>query len=407
TFRVKMITEILRLTSARILSQQLVACCHSYCGLPVRGKDMMIYNNVDTESKPLLLTGHHGLITAMTFGKGSRPVLLCSASSDYVIVWDIEHCRRESKRGKLATGTVIGTLLGEIHLSFCFSDERVAACSGTTVYILSHRDRAVISTLTGHLRPITAAQFCPWNKDILVTISEDRTFKVWDFKNEAVCYDSFVLSVSPLVSVLFLEENRHLITGSTAGQIWCFSLHEDLKCHLVTKMDLENLEKRYKGRSGPPSQQIGHTEATVAGKVEISKPILKIASCSLSSDAFNKQQRDDSWLCIGSTDGLYVIDLAISEIQTVIYFTGNYSNLSIIMAGSWSVPGGCSNSVSNFSYSLFTPCLALLEFSLSDLGRPWVSDDSFSVFASSPPVPESPLNAEFKEKKAIGPKKKG
>lgn len=46
-----MVTEILRLTCDRILSQQLVACCHSYCGLAVRGKDMMIYNNVDTESK--------------------------------------------------------------------------------------------------------------------------------------------------------------------------------------------------------------------------------------------------------------------------------------------------------------------------------------------------------------------
>lgn len=42
--------------------------------------------------------------------------------------------------GKVATGTVIGTLLGEVvHLSFCFSDERVAACSGATVYVLSSK----------------------------------------------------------------------------------------------------------------------------------------------------------------------------------------------------------------------------------------------------------------------------
>lgn len=96
----------------------------------------------------------------------------------------------------------------------------------------------------------------------------------------------FFLLVSPLVSVLFLEENRLLITGSTAGQVsdggthpcdclspgkqfffrlcgassmqvWCFSLHDDLKCHLVTKMDLEKLEKRYKGQSGSLSQQTG------------------------------------------------------------------------------------------------------------------------------------------------------
>lgn len=32
--------------------------------------------------------------------------------------------------------------------------------------------------------------------------------------------------------------------------------------------------------------------------------------------------RDDSWFCIGSTDGLYVVDLATSELQTVLYFKG-------------------------------------------------------------------------------------
>lgn len=113
--------------------------------------------------QPLLLTGHHSHVNAMTFGKGSRPVLLCSASSDYVIVWDIEHCQRRIQEGKIsmslcgecfwvfqsptlffagkvASGTVIGTLLGEItHLSFCFSDEQVAACSGTTIYVLNHK----------------------------------------------------------------------------------------------------------------------------------------------------------------------------------------------------------------------------------------------------------------------------
>lgn len=49
--------------------------------------------------QPLLLTGHHGEISAMTFGKGSGPVLLCSASADYIIVWDIELCQRRTQEG--------------------------------------------------------------------------------------------------------------------------------------------------------------------------------------------------------------------------------------------------------------------------------------------------------------------
>lgn len=46
-----MVTEKLGLTCDGIPSHQQVACCQSYCGLPVHRKDMMIYNNVDTESK--------------------------------------------------------------------------------------------------------------------------------------------------------------------------------------------------------------------------------------------------------------------------------------------------------------------------------------------------------------------
>ncbi|KAM7385734.1 hypothetical protein PAMP_001795 [Pampus punctatissimus] len=240
-----MITQRLSLTCDRLLSHLQLACCRSHCGIPLHGKEMLIYSNVDKEQESLLLSGHHGEISAMTFGKRSSPVLLCSASADYIIVWDIELCQKRTKEGKVAAGTVIGTLLGEvIHLSFCFSDERVVACSGATAYILNSKRQEVISNLTGHVGPLTSAEFCPWDKDILVTASEDRTFKV--FVEVSYVQPTYLNSLaSPLLSVFFLEENRHIITGSTDGQVWCFSLPDDHKCHLVTKMDLQKMEKRY------------------------------------------------------------------------------------------------------------------------------------------------------------------
>ncbi|XP_010755045.3 WD repeat-containing protein 27 isoform X1 [Larimichthys crocea] len=396
--------EKLCLTCDRLLSHRQLACCHSYCGLPLHGKDILIYSNVDTELKPLQLTGHHGEISAMTFGKGSRPVVLCSASADYIIVWDLELCQRRTQEGKVAAGRVIGTLLGEIvHLSFCFSDERVAACSGATLYVLSSKRHEVISTLTSHRGPLTSAEFCPWNKDIIVTASEDRTFKVWDLKTEAICYQSFVLSASPLLSVFFLEENRHLITGSTDGQVWCFSLAEDHRCHLVTKMDLQKMEKRHQMHQGTGDDRV--PEQSAADKVETSKPVLKMAVCSSFTNTSNEHKKDNSWLCIGSSDGLYVVDVATSELLTVLYFR-DYPNLSITMAGSWSVSPGRDTMVFLVS-SLFTPCVALLELHLCDLERISACGEGFSVFPSSPPLPDSPLNAEFKKKEPNHPKKKG
>lgn len=60
----------------------------------------MFYWSLNVCPQPLLLTGHHGEISAMTFGKGSGPVLLCSASADYIIVWDIELCQKRTQEGE-------------------------------------------------------------------------------------------------------------------------------------------------------------------------------------------------------------------------------------------------------------------------------------------------------------------
>ncbi|XP_042358717.1 WD repeat-containing protein 27 [Plectropomus leopardus] len=402
-----MVTEKLSLTCDGLLSHRQLACCHSYCGLPLHGKEMLIYNTMEVKQQPLLLTGHHGEISAMTFGKRSGPVLLCSASADYIIVWDIELCQKRTQEGKVAAGTVIGTLLGEVvHLSFCFSDERVAACSGATVYILCSKRQDVISTLTSHLGPLTSAEFCPWNKDILVTTSEDRTFKVWNLQTEAVCYQSFVLSAYPLLSVFFLEENRHLITGSSDGQLWCFSLRDDHNCDLVTKMDLQKMEKRHQMHQQTVSHQAGSAEQSAVDKMETSKPVLEMALCTSFTGTSIELEKDSSWFCIGSSDGLYVVDLATSELLTVLYFK-DYPNLSITMAGSWSISPGRNNSMVFLVSSLFTPCVVLLELPLCDLGRTWACGEGFLVFPSSPPLHESPLNAQLKRREPEHPKKKG
>ncbi|XP_029377651.1 WD repeat-containing protein 27 [Echeneis naucrates] len=357
---------------------------------------------------PLLLTGHHGEISAMTFGQRSNPVLLCSASADYIIVWDIELCQKRVREGKVAAGTVIGTVLGEVvHLSFCVSDERVAACSGASVHILSSKRKEVISSLTGHLGHLTSAEFCPWNEDILITTSEDRTFKVWDLKTGDVCYQSFVLSASPLLSVFFLEDTRYLITGSTDGQVWCFSLHDDHKCHLVTKMDLQKMEKRHHQRCMYQAFGSQAGEAEKSAVVDTAKPVFKMASCSPFIDTNNEHLKDNSCLCVGSSDGLYVVDLATSELVTALYFK-DYPNLSITMAGSWSIsPGQEKSRMVCLVSSLFTPHVALLELHLCDKGRICASAEGFSVFPSSPLLLESPLNAELKKKEPSHPKKKG
>ncbi|XP_061545674.1 WD repeat-containing protein 27 isoform X1 [Phycodurus eques] len=389
-----MIVEKFKLTCDRLVSYQQLACSYNYTAIPLRGGDILIYCNLDVE-KTFRLSGHYGEITAMTFGKRKSPVLLCSASADYIIVWNVEVCQSRVTQGSFASGTVIGSSLGEVvHLSFCFSDERVVACSGAAAYILSSQKQETIAALTGHLGPVTSAEFCPWHKHILVTTSEDRTFKLWDLHTETAFYQSFVLSASPLLSVFFMMKNNYMITGSTDGQVWCFSFSNQFSCQLVTKIDLHKSERRH---------QAGVAEKS--SEVDISKPVLTMASVSTSNDT-NAEKRDESWLCVGSTDGLYLVNLATSELLTVLHFT-DYPNLSIAMAGSWVFSDKCNNSILFLVSSLFTPCVSLLEFCLGEAERIQAGSQGFSVFPSSPPLLESPLIAELKKKEPNHLKKKG
>ncbi|XP_061692752.1 WD repeat-containing protein 27 isoform X3 [Syngnathoides biaculeatus] len=390
-----MIVEKFKLTCDRLLSYQQLACCYNYTAIPLRGGDILLYSNSDVE-KTFRLSGHYGEITSMTFGKGKSPVLLCSASADYIIVWNVEVCLSRLTQGSFASGTVIASSLGEVvHLSFCFSDGRVVACSGAAAYILSSQKQERISTLTGHLGPVTSAEFCPWDKHILVTTSEDRTFKLWDLHTETALYQSFVLSASPLLSVFFMVKKNYMITGSTDGQVWCFSFSNTFSCQLVTKIDLDKSERRH---------QAGVAEKS--SEVDISKPVLKMASFGSSNDNTNAEKRDESWLCIASTDGLYIVNLATSELVTVLHFT-DYPNLSITMAGSWVFSDKSNNSILFLVSSLFTPCVSLLDFCLGDAERNQAGSQGFSVFPSSSPLLESPLVAEFKKKEPNHVKKKG
>uniref|UniRef100_A0A3P9H2U4 Uncharacterized protein n=1 Tax=Oryzias latipes TaxID=8090 RepID=A0A3P9H2U4_ORYLA len=222
--------EKLSLICDRLLSHQQIACCQSFFGIPHHGKDLLIYNILDLQQKPLLLIGHHGVVSAMTFGNAMSPVLLCSASADYIIVWDVQKCQKQTQKE-------------------------------AAIYILSPKTQETLSRLTGHLGPLTSAEFCPWNENVLISTSEDRTFKVWDLNTETVVYQSFVLSAFPLLNVMFLESERFLVVGSADGQVFCYSIGDNHKFSPVTKMDLQKLEKRYKVQRHNMSHEAGNSRS--------------------------------------------------------------------------------------------------------------------------------------------------
>ncbi|KAG8444357.1 hypothetical protein GDO86_009518 [Hymenochirus boettgeri] len=78
-----------------------ISCTDQYCAFPLNGNELCIWSTSDpTEEEPLILKGHHQPITAVIVCDGINPHLVCSASQDYVILWNISKCRTSVLQGE-------------------------------------------------------------------------------------------------------------------------------------------------------------------------------------------------------------------------------------------------------------------------------------------------------------------
>ncbi|KAL2083020.1 hypothetical protein ACEWY4_020793 [Coilia grayii] len=350
------ITETFSIACDKVSAHLQLDCCPSHSVLTCQGKNLMVHCVTDPSQTPLHLTGHHGHVSAVSFGKRRDPIMLCSASEDYVIAWDVERCYKRAREGAVPSGTVIGTLLGKVvHISFCPLDKRVSACSGSKMYILNSKKEEVLAVLKGHLGPVTASVFFPWDPNVLVSISEDRTFKVWDVTKEEILYHSAVLSGVPLLSVYVTEDGKQLITGSSDGQIWQHAVLDDYKCRLVTRLDLHNIAEKQRRIQDSQAQHATGISANPTGDdvtVETGKPVLGIFTFRPSPFSAHAEERykptallitvhlspcrDGSCVWIASSDGLYLVNLASSELLMALLFR-DYPDLSFTLAGSLAI----------------------------------------------------------------------
>lgn len=55
------------------------------------------------------------------------------------------------------------------------------------------QSRSPLAELDGHHGPVTAAEFCAWQTHILISASEDRSFKVWGGRQNVGACERFAL----------------------------------------------------------------------------------------------------------------------------------------------------------------------------------------------------------------------
>ncbi|XP_063669766.1 WD repeat-containing protein 27 isoform X11 [Pan troglodytes] len=393
--------------SKESVSHVQLACSMQDCAFPLDGTELCIWNTKDPSRQLLILRGHHQPITAMAFGNKVNPLLICSASLDYVIMWNLDECREKVLQGLVPRGTVMGSLLGKVLcLQLSLDDRVVAVCAGNKIFMLDIETQAVRAELQGHLGPVTAVEFCPWRAGTLISASEDRGFKVWDHCTGSLIYSSSVLSAYPLLSLFIDAESRQLVTGCADGQLWIFSLMDGHHYRRVARVDLRKKTETFSTRrvksglcSQPEESQLPSTSALGKGEqVEVTFPVLRLAPCDLSlipnSACGCLSSENTRCVWIGSSVGLFVFNLANLEVEAALYYK-DFQSLSILLAGSCALRNRTADQkVLCLLASLFGGKIAVLEINPAALVTAQQCPSmgqSLSVPASSCVLPTSPL----------------
>ncbi|XP_006876245.1 PREDICTED: WD repeat-containing protein 27 [Chrysochloris asiatica] len=406
-----------------------LACSEPYCAFPLNGRELCVWSATSPRDQLLILRGHHQLITAVAFGKKVNSLLLCSASHDYVILWNVDECKEKALLGEAPRGTVLGTLLGKVLcLQFSLDDRAIAVCTGDKILMLDAKSPSVLAELRGHQAPVTALTFCAGQADLLISVSEDRCFQVWNHHVGTSVYTSPVLAACPLLSVLVDEDTKQLVTGCADGQLWVFSLVENHHYRCVTRVDLRRKSERFFiqrvspescGLSGSQSsfslggnQLLPSNEQDREAGMQVAWPVLHLELCDQS------YAQNPGWKClpsekakclwVGCSTALFVLNLASFELEAVVLYK-DFMGLSIKVAGSCAIMNRAGHGkVCCALTSTFGNKMAVLEVKAPALLRCQQGPGpgpgrSLSVLASACVLPTSPLYSGAVEKKHTKP----
>uniref|UniRef100_A0A674KAV6 WD repeat domain 27 n=1 Tax=Terrapene triunguis TaxID=2587831 RepID=A0A674KAV6_9SAUR len=307
-----------------------LACNLHYCAFPLNGNELCIWNTGDSPAhhQPLHLVGHHHSITALAFGSKINPLLVCSASCDYVIVWNLDECTKKALQGK---------------------------------------NEAILTELEGHLAPVTAAEFCTWERNMLISVSEDRSFKVWDYCTGLLIYQSAVLT--GMVFFLCIVKKLMLTDSVLLLQLWIFSLLSGHQYRCVVHINLKKERDKFYSKTGKSRQQLDQiqkfsklyltNDRRPEETVETTLPVLRIEHC---DQSINLGKEENLCLWIGSSTGLFIINLANFELEAVLHYKGECYIMVLSLQ------------VFCLLTSMFENTIALLEINLAALMRSQQSD---------------------------------
>ncbi|XP_065056903.1 WD repeat-containing protein 27-like [Rhopilema esculentum] len=202
-----------------------ISCNNEFVALPATSDEIGIWKVKECDKRPVHLRSHMTQVSALCFGHLKNPTYLCTASDDAIYLWQTEKVFIDYKTGQFTEGVKVAKELGHCnHLCFNYDDSCISACIEKEVWIINVQTLELVAKLANHTGNVTGSIFCPHDLNTFVTISEDRTFNIWNAKKAALLYQSPIICASPFWSVAMHPEYKHLAIGSGDGKVRVFDL---------------------------------------------------------------------------------------------------------------------------------------------------------------------------------------
>lgn len=226
-----------------------LALNEEFLALPFRASINVFNFNETDVFKPLVLEGHRNDITALLFGLTSENEdVLVSASSDYIIQWKCNAIRFASaQNGHKVKGQVIFNSPGFVSF-ICLQSitDHLAACVDKSIYIYHTKNKKHLATLEGHDSQVSGAEFSPFYDSTLISISHDRTFKIWGLSSMTLLFQSGIISSSAFISISCNPFNNSVAFGTADGIIRVFDLSVNSGFKQLHQIDIQKLLQHYK-----------------------------------------------------------------------------------------------------------------------------------------------------------------
>ncbi|KAG6969763.1 hypothetical protein JG687_00003010 [Phytophthora cactorum] len=199
------------------------------------------------QERDLELHGHaERIICVKMYHKDESIVTIGSVSRDCVIVWHI------TGNARVKQSILVENLPAEPGwLTFDDTGTLVAVASDRDVRIFVIERKEVLVTLEGHLARVTRGEFHPIHHHLLITASEDRTFKIWDLAARTLWFQSSVLSAFAILSIALNPVNGDAAFGFADGSVKVFALLDGYAKEL-TACNVENYEADREARREKP-----------------------------------------------------------------------------------------------------------------------------------------------------------